>query len=423
MSAPQVLGLQWTAPAPVSEQTIEPVSFQHFLCVQTIPLALDLSEFDSEDSFVQTAGFAAEFSPLPMDGVFEPLHDSPDSTDFHLSPVWLPALFQLTRRYAVLRRGRPRRVEPVEFSAPPRDMLLYAKGPGFSGVLAFPSHGDVCSDVPARSRPARKPAPRNSPSGSSPWQNVLGLWRGLPPFARGITLALPLIAPAMFFAPPISFPASASNHAELSAAIQARATVDLQEDFQTGLSAWTRQKGWESSWSIVSPGSAQPGRLALYRPTLPLTDYRLQLRGDIQAKGLGFVFRATDLNNYYAVKLAIRNVGPMPSVYLVRYAVIGGRAGQKTETLLPMYLQSDSLYDVMITVRGADFTATVNGQLVDTWSDDRLKLGGIGLFAEKGEIAHLRSIHVMENEDFLGWICSQVSRWNADRNAIGVKHE
>src|SRR5260370_2488586 len=174
----------------------------------------------------------------------------------------------------------------------------------------------------------------------------------------------------MFFAPPIRCPASASNHAELSAAIQARATVDLQEDFQTGLSAWTGQKGWESSWSIVSPGSAQPGRLALYRPTLPLTDYRLQLRGDIQAKGLGFVFRATDLNNYYAVKLAIRNVGPMPSVYLVRYAVIGGRAGQKTETLLPMYLQSDSLYDVFITVRGADSPATTTRQLVNTSSYD-----------------------------------------------------
>jgi hypothetical protein len=60
---------------------------------------------------------------------------------------------------------------------------------------------------------------------------------------------------------------------------------------------------------------------------------------------------------------------------------------------------------------------------VDTWSDDRLKIGGVGLFAEKGEIAHLRSIHVMENEDFLGWVCSQVSRWNADRTGIGVKHE
>jgi hypothetical protein len=238
-----------------------------------------------------------------------------------------------------------------------------------------------------------------------------------------MVFVLPFVAAAVIYAPRIGFPAIGTDKGQFAAAIDARAAVDLQENFEAGLGAWTGTKGWESSWLVANPGSAQPGRLALYSPTLKLTDYRLQMQGDIQAKGFGFAFRATDVNNYYAGKFAIRKAGPLPSVYLSHYAVIGGRAGQKKETVLPMYLQSDSLYDVLVTVRGADFTITVNGQLVDTWSDSQLKSGGVGLFAEKGEIAHLRSVHVLENDDFLGRVCSQVSRWNADRNGIGVKHE
>jgi len=129
------------------------------------------------------------------------------------------------------------------------------------------------------------------------------------------------------------------------------------------------------------------------------------------------------MNNYQAVKIVIRKPGPLPSVYLVRYAVIDGRPGPKTETLLPMYLRTDSLYDVVVGIQGDNFTITLNGQLVETWSDGRLKSGGVGLFAEKGEVSRVRSIHVTENVDFLGWLCSQVSHWNADRARIGVKHE
>jgi hypothetical protein len=86
-----------------------------------------------------------------------------------------------------------------------------------------------------------------------------------------------------------------------------------------------------------------------------------------------------------------------------------------------MYLRSDTLYNVLVKIQGDNFTITINGQLVESWSDSRLKSGGVGLFADKGEVAHVRSIHVTENEDFLGWLCSQVSHRNADRGRIGVK--
>jgi hypothetical protein len=264
---------------------------------------------------------------------------------------------------------------------------------------------------------------RDVPLAKNPWQEALRFWRSVPGFARGLAVAIPLIAPAMFYAPTISLPHISTSEGTLMAAIQARAAVDLQDDFQAGLGAWTGTTGWESTWLKNSPGAVQPGRLALYKPMTPLTDYHLEIHGQIQSKALSFVFRATDMNNYYAAKLVMRKPGPLPSVYLVRYAVIDGLAGEKTETLLAMYLRTDTLYDMLVTAQGENFTITVNGQLVETWSDARLKSGGVGLFAEKGEISEIRSVHVTENEDFLGRICSQVSLWNADRARIGVKNE
>jgi hypothetical protein len=232
------------------------------------------------------------------------------------------------------------------------------------------------------------------------------------------------MATTLYLRPNFSFqiPSSAGG-ASWAAAIQARATVNLTDDFQSGLGAWSGKPGWAATWTLDRSGSVQPGRLALYSPSIPLTDYRLEFQGQIDAKALGFVFRATGTNNYYAAKLAVVKPGPLPSVALVRYAVIDGHEGPKTQTPLAIHLRGDTLYKLLVTVQGESFSVSVNGQSVDAWSDNRLKSGGVGFFADKGEISHLRAVHVVDNEDFLGWLCSQVSQWTADRRRIGVSHE
>jgi hypothetical protein len=403
-----------------------PAPFPHFLWIPRETGNPDIGEFECDDSVPSIAGFAAEVWPSPLAGVFRPLHDS---ANFSLYPVWLPALFALGRPGARLRRGVARYPGPAGSAAGSENTPIEAEGPGFSGMLLFPERGSPYWEFRENWRPevrANK-KPRKVSTAANRWphamQNTLRIWRTVPTFARGLAIAVPLIAPALFYLPPISLPKLSSSDGHLAREIRARAMVDLREDFQTGLGNWAGQKGWESTWQVVASGSAQPGRLALFQPMTPLTDYRVEFQGQIQSKALGFVFRATDMNNYYAAKIVIRKPGALPSVFLVRYAVVGGHAGPKTETLLPMYLRSDTLYNVLVTVRGDSFTFTVNGQLVDTWSDDRLKSGGVGFFAEKGEISQIRSVHVVDNEDFLGWLCSEVSHWNADRTRIGVKHE
>jgi len=127
---------------------------------------------------------------------------------------------------------------------------------------------------------------------------------------------------------------------------------------------------------------------------------------------------------YQAAKLLVVKAGPVPTLALVRYAVIGGRPGPKTQTPLPLESpRQDTIYKLLIGVEGDSFSVSVNGQLVSAWTDHRLKSGGVGFFADKGEIANLRSIHVIDNQDFLGWLCYQVSWWTADRQKSGVTHE
>jgi hypothetical protein len=302
---------------------------------------------------------------------------------------------------------------------------FHAQGPGFSGLLAFPLRGEVEWEYrktygadAAAVRAAVRPH-----TGERLWQSLRGMWRGAPMAARGLALAVPLMAPALFFAPKASFEIHSPAPGGLTAAIQARATVDLQESFQSGLDAWTGQLGWQRTWSVDGSGSAQPGKLALYRPSIPLSDYRLEFQGQIEAKAMGFVFRAADENNYQAVKLTIRKAGPQQSVALVRYTVIGGVEGPRMEFPLAQDLHSDTLYRLLVEAQGPHFTVTVNRQFADAWSDERLKAGGVGFFAEKGEISHIRSVHVVDKQDFLGWLCSQVSLWTADRPAMGVRHE
>ena len=398
----------------------EPPSFQYILQIPGDVGKPDRGDLEGEQFVCSLAGWAMEELPSPIFGIFRPLYDS---CDFSLRPVWLASLFALGHPFGGPRLCAAR--SPKAMGSPGRfnRAAAHDSGPGFSGVLMLPQSGAPAWEFeqlpPVASRPEDA---RDRPAANSPWQEALRFWRSVPGFARGLAVAIPLVAPAIFYAPTISAP-HLSIDQDTMTAIQARAMIDLREDFQSGLGAWSGAKGWENTWQMDSPGAAQPGRMALYRPMTRLTDYRLELQGQIQSKALGFVFRATDMNNYYAIKIAIRKPGPLPSVYLVRYAVIEGRPGPKTETLLPMYLRSDTLYDVLVTVRGENFTITVNDQLVDNWSDGRLKSGGVGLFAEKGEISQVRSVHVTENDDFLGRICSQVSHWNADRIGIGVKHE
>jgi len=193
---------------------------------------------------------------------------------------------------------------------------------------------------------------------------------------------------------------------DLGSQVQGRAGIALGDNFREGLSEWRGRASSKPAWSFDNAGFVHPGPLALFRPTVDLTDYRIEFRAQIDRQGLGFVFRARDFNNYYAVKLVIAEPGPLPGVKIVRYAVIQGREGPHAIRPLPLTVRSDTWYSVRLDIRGSDFTLNIQGQVVDCWSDARLRQGGMGFFCGKGEQARLRSVEVSHQNDALGKFCA-----------------
>jgi hypothetical protein len=188
--------------------------------------------------------------------------------------------------------------------------------------------------------------------------------------------------------------------------VSERAQVDLFDDFSQGLDAWQSGENLASTWSYDKNGFANPGALSLFAPTLHLTNYDLDALVQIEAKGLGLVFRAASTHAYQVAKLEVEGSGPMPSLAVVRYTIISGRASKPVRIPYPERFQRDTMYRVHLEVRGNAFSLFVQGHLMDYWSDARLTSGGVGLFCSKGEKARVAWIRVSHNTDSVGRTCA-----------------
>jgi hypothetical protein len=184
--------------------------------------------------------------------------------------------------------------------------------------------------------------------------------------------------------------------------IRSYATVRLQDDFKTGLGSWVASgASGGRDWSMKG-GFARPGKLRLWKDSLSLTNYNIEFVGEIEQKGLGWAYRAKDAKNYYASKIVITKPGPLPMADLVRYAVVNGVERARASVPINMALRRDTLYRVQMTVKGSDFSTALNGQMVDSWSDEKLRAGGVGFFAENGESASLRYVQITDKDTVIG---------------------
>jgi len=191
--------------------------------------------------------------------------------------------------------------------------------------------------------------------------------------------------------------------------LQQRAAISISEDFRGGFSAWMGPRDWSQTWSRSPGGYVQVGQLALLRPTRNLTDYQLEFLGQITGKSLGWVYRAADLENYYAMKLTIAKPGPLPAVALIRSVVVGGREQQRVQVPVRVVIGSGTPVRVRLLVKGDGFTTWIADQLVDFWRDDRFPRGGIGLFAEPEDRPQIYWIKVSHQDDFLGKLCAYLA--------------
>jgi hypothetical protein len=185
-----------------------------------------------------------------------------------------------------------------------------------------------------------------------------------------------------------------------------RAAIELSDDFRSGLSGWEGKGDWSRSWSYDKAGLARVGGLALLSSSMELADYQFEFLGQIEKKGIAWVYRAEDSDNYYVSKIVIVRPGPLPGAAIVRYAVVNGKEGPHTQLPLPMLVYNDTVFRVRMVLQGSGFTTFIQGQVVDFWSDERFQHGGIGFFNSKGEQSLLRWVIVSHQYDALGRLCA-----------------
>jgi hypothetical protein len=128
-----------------------------------------------------------------------------------------------------------------------------------------------------------------------------------------------------------------------------------------------------------------------------LKDYRVEFQGEIESKAMGWVVRAADSANHWAMKLYIAKPGAQPVVHLARWPVLKGKDGEIVDKPLPMRVGLDTTYRVRLDVQGASFQVYVQNKLIDEWTDTALATGGFGVSnegAERGQVRNVQMWHL-----------------------------
>jgi hypothetical protein len=216
-----------------------------------------------------------------------------------------------------------------------------------------------------------------------------------------------------------STPAGAQQQPGLMArvhrAIAGRAALQLSESFHEGMAAWSDGHTAPAGWTRSADGYVRPAAFALFRPSLDFHDYRMEFLGQIEQKSMSWAVRAHDSKNYFAMKVHVVEPGLRPMVAIEHYPVVGGRKGRRTETPLPnVMFHNNTPYHVEVAIRGNRVITSIEGQEVDSWTDDMPSKGGVGFFADAGERARIYWMKVSRNEDLLGRICAYITRSESD---------
>ena len=197
--------------------------------------------------------------------------------------------------------------------------------------------------------------------------------------------------------------------ARVRQAIADRAALRIAENFRD-MDSWdAAEKARPAGWNRNRDGYMNTGALALFRPTLKFTDYRMEFFGQIEAKSIGWTVRSTDTNNYHAMKLTVVEAGIRPFVALVHYNVVDGKSKHRTQTPLNVMVHNNRPLQFAVDVHGSKIVTSINGEEVDSFIDSSLVAGGVGFFSDAGERARLYWMKVSRNDDWLGHVCAMLA--------------
>ncbi len=148
------------------------------------------------------------------------------------------------------------------------------------------------------------------------------------------------------------------------------------------------EDGWITDWAGDTTGNHKGRKISVYHPSLRLTNYEVEFQGKIESNSIGWVFRASDAANYYAVKLATAGSG----YRLSKYTVVDGK--EKEVGQVPVRPVDGNTFLIRVEVRGDRFTTFIGSNPVDTWVDGELKSGGFGFLTDRGDRAEITKVGV-----------------------------
>jgi hypothetical protein len=207
--------------------------------------------------------------------------------------------------------------------------------------------------------------------------------------------------------------------ARVRQAIADRAALRIGENFRDMENFDGAQKARPEGWNRHRDGYMNTGALALFRPTLKFTDYRMEFFGQIESKSMGWTVRSADVNNYHAMKLTVVEAGIRPFVALVHYNVVDGKSRHRTQTPLNVMVHNNRPMQLAVDVHGSRIVTSINGEEVDSYIDNTLMAGGVGFFSEAGERARLYWMKVARNDDWLGHVCAMLAE-GVGANSAGL---
>jgi hypothetical protein len=248
-------------------------------------------------------------------------------------------------------------------------------------VDAVKPAADPPRPAPERTRTLVEPASKETVPSFGIAQTPNGSFLGSLKVKLGIAIVLLVIACAYF----LGWGGAKSKPAGSNPAVSSDGS---------GPSIILGEGGWVEGWGGDPSGIHAERQITIYRPSLKLSDYRLEFQGSIDTKSIGWVFRASDPENYYAMKLMTVSAGLSPKVALFKYLVANGKQTQVGRVPIDIAVQADTVFDIRVDIRGPQFTTYIQGQQVDSWTDDQLKVGGAGFLNEREERGKVKSVSI-----------------------------
>jgi len=157
---------------------------------------------------------------------------------------------------------------------------------------------------------------------------------------------------------------------------------NVEERFEDG---WKNWSGGFASWTVDAAG-ARTGSLALFTPSMEWRDYELEFFTRIENHSVSWVYRAASLNDYYMASLTAL---PDKGFALTRRTVLRGKPGAALTAPLTILPNPKSAYLVRMRIAGSQFSLWIEGQKIETWTDNRFSMGGAGFLGAPDDRARI----------------------------------